>query len=215
MLRVRHDGGYYHPMPGDNWDMPSYEAVLCVDPNLVPEFTPDITGRVWSKLDAVLRGRGRGRTDVFGVVVEANVAPLPEVPQDWRARAAETAAAVVPTNQGRRERERGGYPERDGLVLGSVAEGVVFDMLVELQRLSSRHRTIAVVPVPGVRLRDTGVRTPDFLVVGNGRAVVIEVDDPSHYRTTRRADDADRDRHWAGALRDADSTGRVAPCGRA
>jgi hypothetical protein len=35
-LRVQRDGEIYHPMPGDNWDQPSYEAVLCVDPNLVP-----------------------------------------------------------------------------------------------------------------------------------------------------------------------------------
>lgn len=108
----------------------------------------------------------------------------------------ESVDAAVPTNQGRRERQRGGYPERDGLVLGSRSEEVVFDLLVELQRKCPRHQAIAIAPVPGVRLRDSGVRTPDFLVLGNGRAVVIEVDDPSHYRTSRKADDADRDRQW-------------------
>lgn len=41
------------------------------------------------------------------------------------------------------------------------------------------------------------MKTPDFLLIGNGRTVVIEVDGPHHYRATRKADDADRDRHWS------------------
>jgi hypothetical protein len=53
------------------------------------------------------------------------------------------------------------------------------------------------------------VRTPDFPVLGNGRAIVIEVeieveaeaeaevDGVHHYGTTRKADDADRDRQWS------------------
>jgi hypothetical protein len=193
-LRLWRDGAYFNPIPGDNWTDPTYEAVLCVRPDLIPEFTSEVLDRIWSQLDPVLKGRGR--IDVFSVRVEAIVPPLPEVGEDWRKRTAEVADAAVASNQGRRERERGGFPERDGLVLGSRAEAVVFDLLVELQRDLPSIGTIAIAPVPGVRLRDSGVRTPDFLVVGNSRAVVIEVDDPSHYRTTRRADDADRDRQW-------------------
>jgi len=45
-------------------------------------------------------------------------------------------------------------------------------------------------------MRDAGVRSPDFIVIGNGRTMIIEVDGPHHYRATRKADDADRDRHW-------------------
>ena len=40
------------------------------------------------------------------------------------------------------------------------------------------------------------MRTPDFVVIGNGRAVVVEVDGPHHSGRNRRADDADRDLHW-------------------
>ena len=58
------------------------------------------------------------------------------------------------------------------------------------------QNTIAVLPLPGARLRDAGVRTPDFVVIGNGRAVVIEVDGPHHFGATRKADDHTRDRHW-------------------
>ena len=53
-----------------------------------------------------------------------------------------------------------------------------------------------MLPLPGAKLRDTGVRTPDFVVIGNGRAAIIEVDGPHHYGRTRKADDAARDRHW-------------------
>jgi len=34
------------------------------------------------------------------------------------------------------------------------------------------------------------------VVLGNGRALVAEVDGPHHYRSTRKANDADRDRQW-------------------
>lgn len=194
-LHVQRDGGIYYPMPNDNWDEPSYEAVLCVDPNLAPEFTAEVTGRIWAKLEPVLRGRNR--TDVFSLVVEENVPPLPQVGEDWRARAMQAAAVTPPTNQARRERVDGGHPERDGLVFASRAEAIVYDTLVELQRARPQHQTFAVAPLAGVKLRDAGVRTPDFLVLGNGRAVVIEVDGVHHYGVTRRADDADRDRQWS------------------
>jgi very-short-patch-repair endonuclease len=58
------------------------------------------------------------------------------------------------------------------------------------------RNTNVVLPLPGARLRDAGVRTPDFVVIGNGRAVIIEVDGPHHFGATRRADDHTRDRHW-------------------
>ena len=193
-LRLQHDGGFFYPIPGDNYDQASYEAVLLADPRKVPEFTGDITARVWSKLEAVLRGRGRH--DVFGVIVEAEVPPLPEIGADWRDRAEQSAAEAQLDNQARRERARGGHPERDGLTLTNEQECGVYDALTELQRLCPRHKTFAIAPLPGVRLRDANVRTPDFVVLGNGRAVVVEVDDRSHYGTTRKADDADRDRHW-------------------
>jgi len=65
--------------------------------------------------------RGRDRYDVFELIVEATVPPLPDIGANWRARAAQ-ALVQPPTNQGRRERARGDYPEREGLVTGSPAE---------------------------------------------------------------------------------------------
>ncbi|MGW6505125.1 AbiJ-related protein [Nonomuraea angiospora] len=191
-LTLRRDGGFFHPIPGDNWTDATYEAVLTVDPALVPEFTPAVTDLIWQHLSTVLKRLQR--EDVMSLVVEAVLLPLPPVPQNWR----QVAATPAATNQARRERAVGeGYPTLDGLVFGSRAELVVYQILCEIQRDSSSQRSIAILPLPSAKLRDAGVRSPDFTVLGNGRAVVIEVDGPHHYGRTRKADDEDRDRHWS------------------
>jgi hypothetical protein len=53
-------------------------------------------------------------------------------------------------------------------VFGSRAELAVYQALVDFQRGFPVKDAIAVLPLPGARLRDAGVRTPDFVVVGNG-----------------------------------------------
>ncbi len=117
-LYLRRDGGYFHPTPGDNWTDATYEAVLEVPPSSIPEYTAEVTDRIWRKLETVLRRHGR--RDVFGVVIEPTLSSLPEVNADWRAQ----AAIEPPTNQARRERADGGYPTMDGLTFGSRAEMV-------------------------------------------------------------------------------------------
>ena len=192
-LTLRRDGGYFHPIPGDNWTDATYEAVLAVDTRLRPEFTAELTGRIWEALGAVLSHHGR--QDVQALVIEQAAPQLPAIAADWRDQAAQ-ATKQAPGNQARRERAEEGYPAQDGLVFGSQAELAVYQVLVDLQRESPHHNTFAVLPLPGAKLRDAGVRTPDFVVAGNGRAAIIEVDGPHHYARTRKADDHDRDRHW-------------------
>lgn len=68
--------------------------------------------------------------------------------------------------------------------------------MLALTTSGNAQKAIAVLPLPGAKLRDGGVRTPDFVVLGNGRAAIIEVDGPRHYGRTRQADDVARDRHW-------------------
>ena len=99
-LALRRDGGYFHPIPDDNWTSATYEAVLTVAPEAAPEFTPDIESRVWSALDAVLAHHGRD--DVVALAIARATAPLPAVSADWRLKAAD--ARQSPTNQARRER---------------------------------------------------------------------------------------------------------------
>lgn len=192
-LTLRRDGSYFHPVPGDNWTEASYEAVLTVDPRLTPEYSDEVTNRIWRALSTVLSHHGR--EDALSLVIEPAAPQLPAIAADWRAQAAQ-AIAQAPSNQARRERTEGGYLEEDGLVFSSRAEVAVYQILKEIQHDSERHNTLAVLPLPSARLRDSGVRTPDFVVVGNGRAAIIEVDGPRHYGTTRRADDHTRDRHW-------------------
>ncbi|WP_184986535.1 hypothetical protein [Sphaerisporangium rubeum] len=190
-LTLRRDGGFFHPIPGDNWRDASYQAVLTVDPVLVPEFTPAVRDLIWQHLGTVLERLERA--DVFSLVVEAALLPLPPVSENWR----QVAATPTANNQARRERAVGeGYPTLDNLVFGSRAELVVYKVLCAIQRDSPPRSSIAILPLASAKLRDAGVRSPDFTVLGNGRAVVIEVDGPHHYGRTRKADDEDRDRHW-------------------
>jgi hypothetical protein len=192
-LGVRRDGGIYYPIPGDNWNSYTYEAVLTVDPALAQEFTTEVIDRIWAALGTVFSHHGR--EDVQSLVIEQPVLPLPAISADWRDQATQPDRQR-PSNQARRERAEGGYPSQDDLVFGSRAELAVYNVLAEIQRECSVQKAIAVLPLPGAKLRDSGVRAPDFVVIGNGRAVVIEVDGPHHYGRTRKADDATRDRHW-------------------
>lgn len=189
-LRLRQDGGYYHPTPGDNWTESSSEAVLLVETALVPEFTAELRKVIWGRLGMVLARFERG--DVQSMVVEAALPTLPQVAEDWR----QPSPAV--TNQARRERQLGeGYPTQDDMVFASRAEVVVYEVLAELQRDHPPQDAFAILPSPSAKMRDARVRTPDFVVLGKGRAVIIEVDGPHHYGRTRKADDEDRDRHWS------------------
>jgi len=182
--------GYYHPTPGDNWTESSSEAVLSVDAALVPEFTEELQKAIWGRLQMVLTRFERG--DAQSMVVEAALPTLPQVAEDWR----QPSPAI--TNQARRERQLGeGYPTQDDMVFASRAEIVVYEVLTELQRDHPPQDAFAILPSPSAKMRDASVRTPDFVVLGNGRAVIVEVDGPHHYGRTRKADDEDRDRHWS------------------
>jgi hypothetical protein len=163
--------------------------VARVDAALTDEFTPEAVALVWEQLRLVLGRAERG--DVRALVIEAAPTALPAVAADRR------QSVQAPTNQGRRERAAGneGYPTQDELVFASESELTVYQVLKDLQR--ERPAQHAIAPLPGVRLRDNGVRSPDFLVIGSGRAVVLEVDGPHHSARSRKADDSNRDRHWS------------------
>ena len=80
---------------------------------------------------------------------------------------------------GRLERAEGGHHSEDGPIFASRAELAVYQILKDLQRESPRaEHDRPVLPLPGARLRDAGVCTPDFAVIGNGRAAVVEADGP-------------------------------------
>ena len=110
-LMLRRDGGYFHPIPDDNWTSASYEAVLTVDPQLTREFSDEVTGRIWRALAAVLSHHGRD--DVLSLVIEPTAPQVPAIAADWRALAAQAVARLPATRRGASGR-REAIPARTG-----------------------------------------------------------------------------------------------------
>jgi hypothetical protein len=167
------------------------EAVLDVEEHLVPRFTDEICARVAETLRYVAERNG------IDDVVRIRARPaLPEVDEDWRAALGARLAAERPSNQARRERAGGPHPVEDGLTLGSNAELRVYQTLKRLQASFPEDDTISIAPLPGVRLRAGHTWTPDLMVMGRGRALVIETDGPHHRSPRRYVDDRNRDLQW-------------------
>jgi hypothetical protein len=165
-------------------------AILYVDEHLISAFTAEIQQRIAPVLIDVALRNGYTATD------RMDVKPiLPDVSKDWRNSLRERAQER-PTNQARRERTAPNHPVEDGLALGSRQEHQVYQALKQIQATTPSDRTIAIAPLPGVRLQAGHTWTPDIIVLGNGRAVVFEVDGPHHRDRRRYADDRNRDLQW-------------------
>lgn len=93
VLTLRRDGGFFHPMPDDNWTADTYEAVLTVERELRPTCTPEVKEAIWRTLETLLSQLGR--TDVQGIVVEGDTRPLPHIPPDWRIEGAAPATPII------------------------------------------------------------------------------------------------------------------------
>lgn len=187
------DGGIFYPIEGDNWNENTYRAVLHV-PSNSHAFDRNIKTAVWSVLKDLLERLGC--PEVQELVFRAVLEPLPEVGLDWR----RAGARPRPTNQARRSRQKASGVDqltyRD-LVFDSPGEVAVFKMLERLQCDLDQTATIAIAPLPAVQLRSVPTHlSPDMLVIGNGRVVIVEVDSPYHRSHRRRVDDDDRNRRW-------------------
>lgn len=166
-------------------------ATFDVDEHLIARYTDEVRERIAATLSYV--AERNGEADVAYVQVRA---ALPEVDENWRDTYAERLTATPPTNQARRERDLPSYPVVDGLTFGSDEERRVYAALKRLQADFPEAETIALVPLPGVRLRAGHTWSPDIIVVGHGRAMVVEVDGPHHRNDRRYADDRNRDLQW-------------------
>jgi hypothetical protein len=167
------------------------EAVLDVAEHLVPEFTGDVCGRIAATLSYVAERNGEENV--------AYVRPRPALPEasgDWRKAYAARQARGQPANQARREFAVAACPVEDGLTFGSAEELLVYRALKRLQGKFPEHDTIAIAPLPGVRLRAGHTWSPDVLVTGRGHALIIEIDGPHHRSPRRYADDRNRDLQW-------------------
>lgn len=160
-----------------NWSSQARALVLDVPDALLPDFTRLVLERISAvALDLTQRAHE-------DAVVEVRVRPtLAPVVPDWRQAVGTTSRS----NQAPTERRLGG-PEQDGLVFANAWELAIYRALVRLQHQSVEENTFAIAPLPGVRLRADITWHPDFLVVGGGRAMIIECDGP-HHRTRLAAD---------------------------
>ncbi|WNI20221.1 Shedu anti-phage system protein SduA domain-containing protein [Actinacidiphila sp. ITFR-21] len=93
VLTLRRDGGFFHPMPDDNWTADTYEAVLTLERELQPTCTPEVKEVIWRTLETLLSQLGR--TDVRGLVVEGDTRPLPNISPDWRTQGAAPATPII------------------------------------------------------------------------------------------------------------------------
>jgi len=167
------------------------EAVLEVEDHLVLRFTDEICGRIAETLSYV--AARNGREDV--VSVRARPA-LPEIDPDWRTALGAHLTLDRPVNQARHERAGGPHPVEDGLTFGSTQELRVYRALKRLQASFPPEDTISIAPLPGVYLRAGHTWSPDVLVLGWGRALIVETDGPHHRSPRRYVDDRNRDLQW-------------------
>src|ERR1700683_502940 len=93
---------------------------------------------------------------------------LPEVDADWRKTYAARQARGRPSNQACRESGVASYPVEDGLTFSSTEELRVYRALKRLQSKFPEHDTLAIAPLPGIRLRAGHTWEPDILVTGRG-----------------------------------------------
>jgi hypothetical protein len=179
----------------------SYVALLDVDEHLIPRFTPRVRSRITDALTYVARRLQTILVSEGGWwlndlrYVEARPA-VPVADGDWRTTLTRQLNEQRPSNQARAERLRADSPVEDGLAFASIAEVNVYRALKKLQATTVEDRTIAILPLPGVWLRAGHTWTPDFVIVGGGRAFVLEVDGPHHASRHRHASDRDRDLQW-------------------
>lgn len=186
------DRGRHEPDPwGGQVEVPAYEKVfyLEVEPYLQPRFTEQVLGRILPILRDVAARVYLPRPNYL----ETRACLPPIDTKTWREALRQQYGGDDALNQARRERLSPDSPVKDGLTFSNAYELAVYESLLRLQAATPEDRTFAVAPLPGVRIRAGNVWTPDFLVVGNGRAMVIEVDGPHHAKERRRADDDVRD----------------------
>ncbi|ROP37439.1 hypothetical protein [Saccharothrix texasensis] len=175
-----------------DWWVYLQAAVLEVEDHLVGRFTDEIKQRI---ADAIGYVAGRhGYSDVTSVVTRP---ALPRVDSAWRTTLKSRLDAERPSNHARRERDVSRHPTEDGLTFGSQEELKVYRALRALQQEAPEDNTLAILPLPAARLRAGHTWSPDCVVIGNGRALIFEIDGPHHRDGRRYVDDRNRDLQWS------------------
>ncbi|WKN61245.1 hypothetical protein HJ581_0047545 [Rhodococcus opacus] len=161
-------------------------------PSDAQQFTPDVLGRIFP----VMRDFAQRCQQAVPEFLETRLA-LPSIDvKTWRQALHQQYTGDDATNSARRERLVPQSPVADGLTFTNNEELAVYQSLRRLQASTREDHTFAISPLPGTRIRAGNVWVPDFLLMGNGRAMLIEVDGPHHAKEHRRADDDTRDAQW-------------------
>lgn len=177
---------------GSAWPRSSNVYYFDVEPFLQPRFTPEVLERILP----VMRSLAKRTYLPEPEFLETRPA-LPDIDtKTWREALHQQYASEDVTNSARKERLNPQSPVADGLTFSNAEELTVYEALVRLQATTPEDRTFAISPLPGLRIRAGNVWVPDFLLIGNGRAMLIEVDGPHHSKEHRRADDDMRDAQW-------------------
>ncbi|WP_051515549.1 hypothetical protein [Candidatus Blastococcus massiliensis] len=177
---------------GSVWPKNSNVYYFDVEPYLNPRFTPEVLERIFP----VLRSIAQRAYLPVPEFLDTRFA-LPNIDTEtWRQSLRQQYGGEDITNSARKERLIPQSPVADGLTFTNAEELAVYEALVRLQAATVEDRTFSISPLPGTRIRAGNVWTPDFLLMGNGRAMLIEVDGPQHSKEQRRADDDMRDAQW-------------------
>jgi len=173
------------------WGGRIYNAKIDVGIQLVPRFTKEAHEAIGPILTSIAGRYLSGsisswwdEEEDFERCFTVRALP-PPVDKDWRTTIAQRLNSAAPSNQARKERGDATNPSEDGLVFGSLEELQVYRRLKEIQQVSREEQTFSIIPLPGVYQRSGVTVTPDFLVVGFGKAVIIEVDGPHHKKRGR------------------------------
>ncbi|MFZ4185530.1 hypothetical protein ACOZCG_31225 [Streptomyces pseudogriseolus] len=175
--------------PG-NWAGDWTVAELLVPGWLIERFSDEVLERIRPVLIEAAERHGVEASSV-------RAAPaLPELGPDWRDALQERLSTDTVTNHAARVRDPRPELRREGFTFDSREELRVFEALKRAQsRLAAEgHDTITIFPLPLGRVGVGNSWTPDFVVVRDGRAGLIEVDGPHH--RGRFGADTTRDRHW-------------------
>jgi hypothetical protein len=177
---------------GSVWSRHSNVYYLEVEPYLRPRFTPGVLDRILPVMRSLAQRMHLPNLEFLDTRLA-----LPHIDaKNWRDTLRQQYASKDVTNSARKERLAPESPVADGLTFTNTQELAVYEALVRLQNATTDDRTFAISPLPGTRIKAGNVWVPDFLLIGNGRAMLIEVDGPDHAKEHRRADDDMRDTQW-------------------
>ncbi|MFJ5637739.1 hypothetical protein ACIQF5_34580 [Streptomyces goshikiensis] len=164
------------------------DACLLVPGWLMDRFTEEVLERVRHALIPIAERHGVDARSVY-------VGPaLADLGTDWKSALQSKLTSDSATNHAARVADPKPELRRDGFVFDSREEVRVYEALKRAQAALPADATISIFPLPLGRVGVGNTWTPDFVVMREGRAGLIEVDGPHH--RGRLAADGTRDRHW-------------------